>query len=132
MTGEEMMREAQLGRTGGSPGQLRGRSTPEKARTLRSESESLEALWDGSAQNKRPRELNVEADALTNEDFSGVDMKRRIQTTWDLLSSRLELLLKLLKLQQEFSTSMELLKSSPVMAGGRPHKKAKTSKSVWG
>jgi hypothetical protein len=75
----------------------------------------------------RPRELKVEADALTNEDFSGVDMKRRIQTTWDLLSSRLELLLKLLKLQQEFSTSMELLKSSPVMAGGRPHKKAKTS-----
>ena len=74
----------------------------------------------------------MEADALTNEDFSGVDMKRRIQTTWDLHSSRLELLPKLLKLRQEFSTSMELLKSSPVMADGRPHKKAKTSKSVWG
>jgi len=80
----------------------------------------------------RPRELNVEADALTNEDFSGVDMRKRIPTTWELLSSRLELLLRLLKLQQEFSTSMELLKSSPVVAGGRPHKKAKTSKSVWG
>lgn len=59
-------------------------------------------------------------------------MRKRIPTTWELLSSRLELLLRLLKLQQEFSTSMELLKSSPVVAGGRPHKKAKTSKSVWG
>ena len=35
--------------------------------------------------NWRPRDENSLADALTNEDFSGVDMKKRIHVDWDKL-----------------------------------------------
>ena len=35
--------------------------------------------------NWRPRDQNSLADALTNEDFSGVDLEKRIHVDWDKL-----------------------------------------------
>ena len=62
----------------------------------------------------RPREENVEADALTNLDFSKFHPDNRIQVSWDLVGKSLQL--KLLATQSEFESALALGRNSKGVA----------------
>eukprot|EP00435_Cladocopium_sp_Y103_P075421 s2_g57.t1 len=75
----------------------------------------------------RPREENVEADQLTNEDYSSFDARDRISVVWSELD--LGIVSALVKTRSEFESARErqkeIAKSSPSV------RKKKFDKSAW-
>jgi hypothetical protein len=75
----------------------------------------------------RPREENVEADRLTNEDFEGFPPSLRVQLSFEDIDLRLVEELWETKLQ--FDTARQESKDSKKLNGGS--KKRKFEKSEW-
>ena len=82
----------------------------------------------------RPRELNTEADALTNNHFDLFSVSNRLQVTWRELPT--ELLLKLVGFNDEFESSIrynrQVDNSDVHHSSGTKRKKKRPSKTVWG
>jgi hypothetical protein len=72
----------------------------------------------------RPRITNVEADQLTNKDFSAFDLKRRIEVSWDQLH------FPMIELLMRFAESFSKRKVEPTGMEASVDR-AKFIKSVW-
>eukprot|EP00435_Cladocopium_sp_Y103_P006405 s3783_g2.t1 len=77
----------------------------------------------------RPRETNVEADALTNLDFAKFDLKLRQHVRWSDLDWKL--LEKLLSFRDEVRSWSEMRKRLPVRDGGMSKRMKQLTKSKW-
>ena len=73
----------------------------------------------------RPRDANVEADQLTNSDFSAFSIERRIKVEWEDLSFPIVDLL--MKYSESFSK-----RKHEVLDGGAAGRGSKFTKSTWG
>jgi hypothetical protein len=82
----------------------------------------------------RPRELNTEADSLTNSDFSCFDVSKRIQVDWSALP--IELLRSLVTHSTSFASEINMNRqlANSSKADNRPHKRRKRAgdKTIWG
>jgi hypothetical protein len=80
-----------------------------------------------------PRESNEEADALTNDEFSGFDDNKRIAVSWSDLP--LDVLAALLKEGESFLQEIAVHKENKKRAatlGSTPRKLRRKLKTPWG
>ena len=82
----------------------------------------------------RPRELNTEADALTNSDFTGFDVSKRIHVDWPSLP--IELLRSLVahssSFASEVNTNRQLANTSRRDTKQHKRRKRANDKTIWG
>jgi hypothetical protein len=84
----------------------------------------------------QPREMNSDADDLTNNRFDKFSPSLRIESSWDLLKPNMSVLMELLGMQEEFVDTLTILKTGKVQKPQtgtvlRRRSKRKLDKSLW-
>ena len=76
-----------------------------------------------------PRLQNVEADALTNGDYSAFSMCNRVEVVWEQVP--LEVMSEVLAEGKNFALEMERLKSNKRLAPKTSQRQKKRPKTAW-